>query len=480
MLLRNRIALIVVCWGLVPSVYAAEEAAPQRMNVMMIVADDLNHWVGYLGRNRQGITPNIDRLAKSGTSFSRSYCAAPSCNPSRVALMTGLRPDTTGVYGNNDDWRRVVDKELPLTSAFRNAGYYVAGAGKIYHEAYKRPGEWDDYLADSGKDPVPDGNKGVGGIRFGAVDADDEDLREWKIVQYGIDQLEKKHDKPFFLAIGLHKPHMPWFVPQKYFDMHPLDEIELPPTTENDLDDVPPAGVQMAKPTGDHKQMVESGRWKEAIQAYLAASSYSDAMIGRLLDALEKSPYRDNTIVVFWGDHGWHLGEKEHWRKFALWEEATRAPLIYRVPGLTKPGSVSERTVDFMSIYPTLTDLAGIETPSHVQGKSIRPLLVDPAAEWSTPAVSTQEEGNHSVRSEGWRYIRYANGDEELYDETGDPYEWKNLANDPQQAARKTELAKFLPTDNLADLSGGPDGHNPGKNKGKRHRNQQRKGRAVQ
>ena len=451
------------------------DAPVRRPNVLMIAVDDLNHWVGYLGRNRQAITPNIDRLAASGTSFTRSYCAAPVCNSSRTALMSGLRPDVSGIYGNNDDWRRAIDAEIQLTTTFRNAGYYVAGAGKIYHEAYKRPSEWDDYLRNSGQDPVPIGNQGVGGIRFAAVDADDEDLREWKIVQYGVDQLQEKHDKPFFLAIGLHKPHMPWFVPRKYFDLHPLDEIELPPTVADDLADLPPSGVKMAKPEGDHRAMLESGRWKEAIQAYLASASYADAMIGRLLDALEKSPYRDNTIVVFWGDHGWHLGEKEHWRKFALWEEATRAPLIWRVPGLTKPGSVSERTVDFMSIYPTLTDLAGVETPSHVQGQSIRTLLVDPKAEWSAPAVTTHEFGNHSVRSEGWRYIRYANGDEELYDETADPYEWKNLAAEATLASQKSSLAKHLPQTNAKDFSGGPDGVKPNRARDTRQRKQQRR-----
>ena len=470
-------AAIALLWSAILLPSPAMAATPQRPNVLMIAVDDLNHWVGYLGRNRQTITPNIDRLAASGTQFTRSYCAAPVCNPSRAALMSGLRPYATGVYGNNDDWRPVVAKELPLTSAFRNAGYYVAGAGKIYHEAYKRPGEWDDYLKDSGTDPQPSGDKGVGGIRFGVVDANDEDLREWKIVQYGIDQLQQQHDKPFFLAIGLHKPHMPWFVPRKYFDMHPLDEIELPPTTEDDLADLPLAGVKMARPDGDHRAMLESGRWKEAIQAYLASVSYADAMIGRLLDELDKSPYRDNTIVVLWGDHGWHLGEKEHWRKFALWEEATRAPLIWRVPGVTKPGSVSERTVDFMSIYPTLTDLAEIDNPSHIEAKSIRPLLADPKAEWTTPAVTTHEQGNHAIRSEGWRYIRYANGDEELYDETADPYEWKNLASDAKFAEQKAALAKHLPTTNKPDLSSGPDG-NGKKNAGggkNRNRKQQRK-----
>jgi arylsulfatase A-like enzyme len=240
--------------------------------------------------------------------------------------MSGLRPSTTGVYENNNDWRTAIAPELTLTTAFRKAGYSVLGSGKIYHEKYRRRAEWDDYLEGEGPDPRPSGDTGVGGIEFAPLDCRDEDLREWKIVQYGIDQLQKPHDKPFFLAVGLHKPHMPWNVPRKYYDLHPLEEIQLPPHREDDLKDVPPAGVRMARPQGDHKEMLESGRWKEAVQAYLASISYADAMIGRLIDGLDGSEYRENTIVVLWGDHGWHLGEKSHWRKFSLWEEATRAP----------------------------------------------------------------------------------------------------------------------------------------------------------
>ncbi len=287
------------------------------------------------------------------------------------------------------------------------------------------------------------------------MDCRDEDLRDWRIVDYGIEQLQKPHDRPFFLAVGVHKPHMPWFVPRKYYGMHPLDKIVLPVVGENDLADVPPAGRRMADPQGDHRQMLESGRWKEAVQAYLAAVSFTDANLGRLLDALEQSAYRENTIIVFWGDHGWHLGEKEHWRKFTLWEEATRAPLIWVAPGLTRPGGVCERTVDFMTIYPTLADLAGIPTPAHVQGASIRALLADPQSGWQQPALTTFGNENHAVRTEGWRYIRYANGDEELYDESKDPYEWTNLAGDPRFAAQKAELAKLLPTNNAADICTG-------------------------
>jgi len=367
--------------------------------------------------------------------------------------MSGLRPSTTGIYDNGDDWRKVIPADRCLTTAFHNAGYYVAGAGKIYHGGFARRSEWDDYFNRAGADPQPVGNQGVGGIKFAPLDCRDEDLREWKIVNYGIDQLQKKHDKPFFLAIGLFKPHMPWNVPRKYYDMHPLAEIELPPHQPDDLHDVPPAGVKMAAPQGDHAKILESGRWKEAVQGYLAAISFADAMIGRLLDAFDKSAYAANTIVVLWGDHGWHLGEKQHWRKFALWEEATRAPFIWVVPGVTAPGGVCGRTVDFMSLYPTLTDLAGVPTPEHVQGKSIRSLLVDPQAPRELPALTTFGFNNHAVRSEGWRYIRYANGDEELYDESRDPYEWTNLAPNPQFADRKKDLARYLPADNAPDLA---------------------------
>jgi arylsulfatase A-like enzyme len=247
---------------------------------------------------------------------------------------------------------------------------------------------------------------------------------------------------------------MPWNVPRKYYDLHPLASIQLPPYREDDLDDLPPSGVRMAHPQTDHKDILDSGRWKDAIQGYLAAISYADAMIGRLINALDNSAYATNTIICFWGDHGWHLGEKHHWRKFALWEEATRAPLIWIVPGLTKPNTHCERTVDFMSIYPTLTDLCGIPTPPHVQGETIRTLLATPSAAWDKPAITTYKFQNHSVRSEGWRYIRYADGGEELYDEKKDPYEWKNLANDPAFASQKSALQKYLPSKNTPDIGG--------------------------
>ncbi len=454
--------LIAVVFG--AGAFSAADGQAKKPNVLFIAVDDLNHWVGYLGRNQQTITPNIDQLASRGVRFPLAYCAAPVCNPSRAALMSGMRPSTTGVYNNNVDWRQIIAPEKCLPATFRSGCYVALGAGKIYHGGFDRMEEWDDYLKNEGRDPKPSGNDGVGGIKFAPLDCKDEDLADWRIGDYGIEQLKKKHDKPFFLTIGFHKPHMPWNVPQKYYDMHPLEKIELPPHQDDDLSDIPPAGIKMAKPDGDHAAMVASGRWKEAVQGYLAAISYLDMNVGRLIKALDESAYKDNTIIVLWGDHGWHLGEKQHWRKFALWEEATRAPFLWVVPGVTKAGGVSPRTVDFMSIYPTLCGLCGLNKPGHLEGKDIQPLLANPDALWDTPALTTHEFNNHGVRSEGWRYIRYANGDEELYDEKADPLEYKNLAKDDQFAGQKAELGKWLPKENTPNpVAAGQKGKGKGK-----------------
>lgn len=433
------------------SVAALEAAGGGRKpNVLFIAVDDLNHWVRHLGRNPQAKTPNIDRLAARGVTFTRAYCAAPLCNPSRAALMSGLRPSTTGVYLNSTDWRPLIPEERTLPSHFRGHGYRVAGAGKIYHGGFDRRSEWDDYYKFAGAGgrgvdgPLKRG--GAGGINFAELDGDDDVLADHHVVSWTIGELGKERDRPFFLACGIFRPHLPWNVPKKYFDLYDLEDIRLPPVKESDLDDVPPAGVRMANPGGDHAAITGAGIWKECVRAYLASISFADAQVGRLIDALDASPHRDDTIIVLWGDHGWHLGEKLHWRKFSLWEEATRAPLIWVVPGTTKPGGVCDRTVDFMSIYPTLSDLCGLPVPGHVEGPSIRRLLADPKAEWSTPALTTYGFRNHAVRTERWRYIRYADGSEELYDAIADPLEWTNLAGREDLAGVKAELARGFPS----------------------------------
>src|SRR5262245_61790640 len=475
------LALLVVILLIMPRPVAVSSSLQTAVkpNVLLIAVDDLNHWVGHLGRNKQVITPNIDRLAARGITFANAYCAAPICNPSRAALMSGLRPSTTGVYDNSIDWRPIIPREQTLVTHFRANGYTTAGAGKIYHGGFDRKEEWDEYGKERGGgckmlNPTP----GVGGIRFSPVDCGDEGISDYSIAEYGIAQLQRKHDKPFFLTIGFHKPHMPWNVPKKYFDLYPLDKIELPPYREDDLKDIPPAGVKMARGPGsnspdkpsDHELILQSGRWKEAVQAYLATITYVDGQIGRVLDALDKSQYRDNTIIVFWGDHGWSLGEKHHWRKFALWEETTRAPLIWVAPGVTKAGTTSTRTVDFMSVYSTLSELCGLPIPAHVEGASIKKLLADPAAQWDRPALTTHGYQNHAVRTAQWRYIRYEDGGEELYDETKDPYEWTNLANDKKYDKVKTELVKVFPKVNRP----GPRGENAGGGEGEGPRDARR------
>lgn len=360
--------------------------------------------------------------------------------------MGGRRPWSTGLYYNGDKWKTILPEGQGLTMPFLKAGYRVSGAGKIYHGDQYFLSEWTEYMDSKGLSAT---GKGVGkddGFHLPMKhDLKDDDISDWQTVNYCIERLSRKSDQPFFLACGLHKPHLPFAVPRKYFDLFPLETIQLPPYKHDDLADVPARGLKMAKADGDHARFVRDGNWKNAIQSYLATVAYTDMNVGRLLDALEKSPERDNTIVVFWGDHGWSFGEKNHWRKFALWEEPTRAPFIVVAPGLTKAGGVSTRPVDFMCIYPTLCELAGLPVPKHVEGTSIVPLLRDPKAAWNKPAITTHGFKNHAVRTEQWRYIRYADGGEELYDEKNDPYEWTNLAGKVEFAATKAELAKWLP-----------------------------------
>ncbi len=441
---------------------AGAEHVQAKPNVLFIAVDDLNHWVGHLGRNPQTKTPNIDRLAKMGVAFTHAYCAARVCNPSRAALLSGRRPGVTGVYDNQTPFARVIPAAESLVMQFRKAGYETLGMGKLWHGGLGSPEQWSTTnerprraggiggAGTGGAVRARVDDRSIGPIKFGIVEGGDEAVPDTAIASYGVEELGRKHDRPFFLTLGFHKPHMPWNVPKKYYDLHPLAQIQLPPHRTNDLDDLPPAGVKMAGALGDHAKVVASGRWNEAIQAYLAAISYLDAQVGRVLDALDRSAYATNTIICFWGDHGWHLGEKLHWRKFALWEEATRAPFIWVVPGVTRPDGRCERTVDFMCIYPTLCNLAGIAVPAHVEGENIRALLENPAAAWDKPAVTTFGRNNHAVRTERWRYIRYHDGGEELYDHTRDPYEWTNLVAGQGNAFTSVikDLSRWLPQAN--------------------------------
>ncbi len=436
-------------------------ARAERPNVLFIPVDDMNDWVTHLGGHPQSVTPNLDRLAERGVTFTNAHCAVPACNPSRTALLTGLRPSTTGVYYNSNPWRPVLPDVITLPRHFKNNGYFCAGFGKVYHGRYADPSDWHIWGRAAGDKRQSSKEKhltngGVGGIRFGPLSNSDEEMIDHINVTRAIEQISRKHDRPWFIACGLIKPHMAFSVPEKYFEKFPLASIELPEVPADDLDDVPPAGIKMARPDGDHAKIVKSGRWKEAVQAYLATIHFADAQLGRLIDALDKSPQKSNTIICLWSDHGWHLGEKQHWRKFALWEEATKAPMIWVVPGVTSAGGVCSRPVDYMNIYPTLNDLCGLPGVSNPKGQehegvSMRTLLADPDAEWERPALTTHGRNNHALRSQHFRYIRYADGGEELYDHRSDPMEFTNLADDPKLAGVKKQLARSLPKNNVPE-----------------------------
>lgn len=444
-------------------VYAATAVlaiAADKPNILFIAVDDLNDWVTPLGGHSQAATPNIARLAERGLLFTNAHCAAPACNPSRAALMTGVRPSTSGVYHNGQPWRKSerLREAQTLPQYLRDHGYKVIGSGKMFHGAFPDPPSWDAYFPaldrQRPEDPMPE-NRPLNQIPrtahfdWGPVEAKVEDMSDARVADWVIDRLKEKHEKPLFLACGFYRPHLPWYVPPKYFDKYPLDEIELPKSPDDDLDDVPPPGVKMARPGGDHARVLEHEQWNQAVRGYLASIAFMDEQLGRVLDALEAGPHAENTMIVFWTDHGWHLGEKKHWRKFTLWEEATRTPLIIVAREVTQPKSSSDQPVSLLDLYPTIVDLAGLPPKTDNEGHSLVPLIKEPATDWPHAVVTTHGRGNHAVRDRRWRYIRYADGSEELYDHASDPGEYSNKAADPSLAEIRTRLAAHLPDVNV-------------------------------
>lgn len=457
------------CTGLSCSVVHGAEGP----NVLFIAVDDLRDWVGHLGGHPQAKTPNIDRLAQRGVSFTRAYCAAPLCNPSRISLLTGIAPSRSGVYGNGEKLRDKLPNAVTLMQHFRASGYIVRGSGKIFHgrNAYD-PESWDDYFVPTRSAPEAVSQRDrrlpkTAWTPWGKTDRSDQEMFDGKVASWIVSELEKPHDAPFFLACGFTKPHLPWVVPRKYFELHPLESITLPGTVEDDLADVPAFGKRLARevydpsgeknfavPGGDHANVIANAQWRIAVQAYLATISFVDAQIGRVLDALEQSDHNHNTVIVLWGDHGWHLGEKEHWRKHALWDVSTRTPLILSSPlssvGAAEvvKGKLCRHPVSLLDIYPTLIDLCDLPKREGLSGRSLQPLLENPDQSWEHPVVTTYGFNNHAVQTVHTRYIRYADGGEELYDHTSDPNEWTNLATLPQYKSTIKELKKHLPERN--------------------------------
>lgn len=455
---RKTLATILVGFFIIGVIQVSEAANPKtKPNVLFISIDDLNDWIGVMGGHPQANTPNIDRLINRGVLFNNCYCAAPACNPSRVALMTGLRPSSTGVYINPIPWRSVLKDAVTLPQHFMANGYYALGSGKIYHGSYGDTKSWNEYAPSALKQTFPSPPKGVlnkNGLNkthfdWAPIPAKKEEMGDYKTVDYVVKQLNKKWDQPFFLACGIFRPHLPWYVPEEYFEKYPLDKIVLPKVLEDDLKDIPKLGLKMAKPEGDHAAVIKNGQWKKAVQGYLASIAFADDMIGRVVDAFDKSDHRDNTVIVFWTDHGWHLGEKNHWRKFSLWEEATRTPMAIILPDSKTSGVKCTKPVNLVDIYPTLNELCGLPKRDELEGQSLVPLVENPKADWEVPSITTHGRNNHSIRSEHWRYIRYTDGSEELYDHKKDPMEWKNLATLSEYDSIKQNLAKWLPKVNV-------------------------------
>lgn len=434
---------------------AAEPDAPERRpDVLFISIDDLNDWIGGLAGYPGVKTPNIDRLAARGVLFTRAYCAAPACNPSRTSLLTGRRPSSTGVYHNTQPWIPVMRDAVTLPRYFRDNGYRVAGAGKIFHGGFNDPEAWDEYLprpADARPAVTPASLPNGNGVDWAPMQVPDSAMGDYQVLKWVEERLNDSSQEPLFLAAGFFRPHLPWYVPEEYYRLYPLDQVQRPLVKPGDLSDVPSPGLRMAGPDGDHRRITSAGKWEAAIQGYLASISFADRMVGRLLDALDKSGRADRTVIVLWGDHGWHLGEKQHWRKFTLWEEATRTPLIIVPPGGRDTAGRCERTVNLLDIYPTLLDLCRLPENRRLEGRSLVPLLRNPARDWPYPAVTTHGRNNHAVRTERWRYIRYGDGSEELYDHDVDPQEWTNLAKESDSAAIKRELRGWIPRVNVPD-----------------------------
>ncbi len=464
------------------------QAAPgaAKPNVLMIIADDLNDWVGCLGGHPDVKTPNIDRLARRGLLFTNAHCAAPVCNPSRVAILTGRRPASTGIYGNDVRWHEVLPGIPSIPQHFKANGYHVVGGGKVNHHTpgFNRRSDWHEYfdqVFDShyqamwarGEDPKnftwPTGFplnqlpevKGFSRppqnayeFDWGAFDARDEEMGDGQLASWAQRFLAEPPKQPFLLVAGIYRPHLPWYAPRKYFEMYPQDKITPPPIKADDLDDIPAGGQKMAADRrGDLELIRKAGKYREVLQAYLANITYCDALIGRIIDALDASPAAKNTAIVLWSDHGWHLGEKQHLHKFTLWERSTRGPFIVVAPGVTHEQTRTARPVGLIDIFPTLNELCGLPPVAKLDGQSLVPLLKDPKRTWNRPALTTHGQGNHALRSERWRFIRYADGGEELYDHASDPNEWTNLAARAEFAAVKADLAKWLPKTDAPSVS---------------------------
>ena len=441
---------------------APADAQPRRPNVLLIMADDLNNDMGVYGHPMVK-TPNLDRLAARGVRFDRAYTQFPLCSPSRVSLLTGLRPDTTRVHDLVTDFRTTIPDAVTLPQMFRRDGYFVARVGKIYH--YGNPGQigtsglddpasWETVVNPRGVDKDEESKltnhtptRGLGSsLSFYASPAPDEEHTDGKVAAETIKLIEAHKDRPFFLGAGFYRPHCPFIAPAKYFDLYPLDRIPAPRASTSGA---PPAAWFTTPPHWG----LDERQQREAIRAYYASITFLDANVGRVLDALDRLKLTNDTIIVFLSDHGYHLGEHGQWMKQTLFERSARTPLIVAGRGVPSRGRTTARVVELLDLYPTLAELAGLRRPDTLQGRSLVPLLENPNAAWDHPAFTQVRRGpaasaymGYSVRTEKWRYTEWDGGKRgrELYSEADDAAESTNLADDPKHAEVVAAMQKLL------------------------------------
>ena len=468
----SRLCGMTILWLLVVAA-GANAAVKDRPNILFIAIDDLNDWIGCLDGHPQVKTPHIDELARRGVLFTEAHCAAPVCGPSRAAIMSGRRPWTTGVYSNNANYPKRLPDVESMPEFFVRHGYHVMGAGKLFHGDFNYPqGAFHEYakrtaqpwpkaaILSSRQKPVyrwrVDGKtitfprngmpadrtwKDTHTFDWGPLDLPDEKFRDSAVVEWGRTRLRKSHDKPFFLGVGIHLPHQPLYAPQRFHDMYPPEKTVLPPYLKNDLQDLSRAGRDYALiPTtsGTHGTVVKHNQWRNAVSSYLATVTFVDHLLGGLLRTLDKSEHAKNTWVVLWSDHGWHLGEKNHWGKATGWFRATRVPLII-VPPLSarpdgfQPGIKCSQPVNLIDLFSTVASMAGLQPGDGLEGASLLPLVSDPDSDWPDYTVTTFGRGNHAITARRWRFIQYFDGSAELYDRLNDPHEWHNLSDDPRR-----------------------------------------------
>lgn len=440
--------------------------AGEQPNVLMICIDDMNDWVGFLDGHPQALTPNMDRLADKGVNFTNAHCPSPGCSPSRNAILFGVEPHNSGLYpfyNINKIEPGVLDKYMPLPKLFKDNGYTTCGLTKVWHNpdnTYRESEQWDEYryysntklnlIKEKGYVPEPY-NK-----RIVACPASNPlgDFQDYKSAMHATRFLEKTHEKPFFLAVGFILPHTPFIPPEENWERF-KDPIEEPPFKADDLSDIPIAGKANAQIYVE-LAVRKDHAWEDLRHAYLACINFTDDNVGRVLYALEKSPYADNTIVVLWSDHGFHLGEKRSFSKFSLWNEATRTPfIIYDPRGRAGNESACAEPIGLINVYRTLCDFAGLDVPDYVDGQTLIPWLDDPSKPKEQPTMTTWGRGNYTLRTKEWRYTRYFDGSEELYNEGDDPNEWTNLAGNPEYESLKQKFAKHLPTEEAPQVSSG-------------------------